>query len=165
MPIVGKILKAHGLKGELKTDCFLDSPHLFAEISEVKIKDKYFSVEKTRTSGNFVLLKLHGIDTIESASLFAGQEVIVDKDKMPLLQEGRYYIDDLVGCIVFADKIRLGKIKEILQYGAADVIVLTKEGKKILLPWVSDLFISVDTTAKLIFANKKRFDEVAVYED
>ena len=165
MLTVGKTLKVHGLKGELKTQSFLDSPDLFKKIKSVNIKGKTYTVEQARLSGEFVLLKLKSIDTVESAKLLCGSEILADKDQLPTLPEGRYYISDLIGCIVMADKIRVGKIKDVLQYGAADVIVMTKEGKTIMLPWVKDLFLDVDTEKKIIFADEKKVNEVAVYED
>ena len=163
--LVGKTLKTHGLKGELKTQCFLDSPNLFKKIPSVRINDKEYKVEQARTNGEFVLLKVKGVDTVEAAKVLCGMEVIADKDKMPSLPAGRYYIADLVGCIVMCGTERVGKIKDVLQYGSADVIVMTKEGKSIMLPWVEGVFVSVDTEKKLIYADKDKLKEVAVYED
>ncbi|MBO4538993.1 MAG: 16S rRNA processing protein RimM [Clostridia bacterium] len=163
--LVGKTLKTHGLKGELKTQSFLDSPALFKKISSVRINDKDYSVEQARTSGEFVLLKLKGIDTVDAAQVLCGADVIADKNKMPALPVGRYYIADLIGCIVMSGTERVGKIKDVLQYGSADVIVMTKEGKSIMLPWIEGVFVSVDTDKKLIYADKEKLKEVAVYED
>lgn len=165
MLVVGKTLKVHGLKGELKTQSFLDSPDLFKKIKSVFIKGKEYAVESTRLNGEFVLLKLKTIDTVDQAKLLCGLEITTEKTQLPSLPEGRYYISDLIGCIVIAEKNRIGRVKDVLQYGSADVIVLTKEGKTIMLPWVKDLFISIDTDTKIIIADKKKIDEVAVYED
>ena len=165
MLVVGKTIKVHGLKGELKTQSLLDSPDLFIKIKSVEIKNKSYNVEHVRVSGDFVFLKLQLIDTVDDAKLLCGHDVLVEKDQLPPLPKGRFYINDLIGCIVMADTTRIGKIKDVLQYGAADVLVLTKEGKTIMLPWVKDLFISVDTDKKLIFANAKKISEVAVYEN
>ena len=163
--LVGKTLKTHGLKGELKTQCFLDSPHLFKKISSVRLNNKEYTVEQARVGGDFVLLKLKNVDGVDAAKVLCGVDVFVDKNKMPALPAGRYYIADLVGCIVMAGTERVGKIKDVLQYGSADVIVMTKEGKSIMLPWVEGVFVSVDTEKKLIYADKDKLKEVAVYED
>ena len=165
MLVVGKTLKVHGLKGELKTQSFLDSPDLFNKIKSVVIKNKRYSVEKARQNGEFVLLKLASVDTVDAAKELCGLEVQAEKEQLPTLPDGRFYISDLIGCIVMAEKERVGKIKEVLQYGAADVLVLTKEGKTIMLPWVKNLFDSVDIDRKLKKKKKKTVDEVAVYED
>ena len=162
---VGKTLKVHGLKGELKTQSFLDSPDLFKKIRTVFIKNIAYSVEKTRRSGEFVLLKLKNVDTVDDAKKLCGLEVFADKSDLPELPEGRYYIAELIGCIVMSDTQRIGRIKDVLQYGSADVIVLTKEGKTIMLPWIKGLFTEIDVEKKLIFADKEKLAEVAVYED
>ena len=165
MLIVGKTLKVHGLKGELKTQCYLDSPDLFKKIPVVQLKNKEYAVEQARKSGDFVLLKLKGIDNVDDAKVLCNLEVSAEKEKMPPLPDGRYYIADLIGCIVMSGTERVGKIKEVLQYGSADVIVLTKEGKTIMLPWVKGVFVSIDTERKLVYADKDKLSEVAVYED
>ncbi len=162
---VGKLLKVHGLKGELKTQCFLDSPALFKKISVVFVKGTKYFVEQARVSGQFVLLKLKKIDTVDDAKNLCGEEVFAEKEDMPSLPEGRFYIADLIGCIVMSEGNRVGRVKDVLQYGSADVIVLTKEGNTVMLPWVSGLFTSVETDKKLIFADAKKLAEVAVYED
>lgn len=165
MLIVGKTLKVHGLKGELKTQCYLDSPDLFKKIPVVQLKNKEYAVEQARKSGDFVLLKLKGIDNVDDAKALCNLEVSAEKEKMPPLPDGRYYIADLIGCIVMSGTERVGKIKEVLQYGSADVIVLTKEGKTIMLPWIKGVFVSIDTERKLVYADKDKLSEVAVYED
>ncbi len=165
MLLIGKTIKVHGLKGELKTQCFLDSPDLFKKIRSIFVNNNTYSVEQSRVSGQFVLLKLKGIDTVDDAKKICGLDIYAEKDKMPKLPQGRYYIADLLGCIVMSSTVRVGKIKDVLQYGAADVIVLTKEGKEIMLPWIDGLFTSVDIEKKLIYVNEQKLNEVAVYED
>ncbi len=165
MLVVGKTLKVHGLKGELKTQCYLDSPDLFKKIPVVRLKNKDYDVEQARRSGEFVLLKLKGVDTVDDAKSLCNIEISAEKDKMPPLPDGRYYIADLIGCIVMSGTERVGKIKDVLQYGSADVVVLTKEGKTIMLPWVKGVFVSIDTERKLVYADKEKLNEVAVYED
>jgi ribosomal 30S subunit maturation factor RimM len=55
---------------------------------------------------------------------------------------------------------------DIFQNGSADVYsVKTKEGKTIMFPALDDLILKIDTINKIIELDKKRFSEVAVYED
>ncbi len=165
MLIIGKAIKTHGLKGECKLECFCDSPSTLKNLKSVYIRNTVYEVEKITVSGAFVYIKIKNIDTVEEAKKLIGLEFSAEKQALPPLPEGRYYIADLVGCSVYADAEKLGTVKDVLQYGAADVLVMKKEGKEILFPWTEDIFTEVDTEAKKIIVNKPRFDEVAVYED
>lgn len=165
MLTVGKTLKVHGLKGELKVQCFLDSPALFSKIEKISLLKQEYFIEKARVNGEFVLLKLKGVDDANKAQELCGAEIFAEKTELPPLPDGRFYIADLIGCVVQSNGERVGKIKDVLQYGSADVLVLTKEGKTIMLPWVKDLFATVSIDSKVIEADKKRLEEVAVYED
>ena len=162
---VGKILKTHGLKGELKVQSYLDSPYLFREITDVVVKDTAYKIKSARVAGEFIFVLFDGFDTIDSVTNFVGAEIFCEKNNLPPLSEGRYYIAELIGCDVFAGDERIGKMREMLQNGSADVFVVKKDGKSILFPWINGLVERIDTDKKTIILNRKVFGEVAVYED
>ena len=66
------------------------------------------------------------------------------------LEDGVYYIADLIGITVTKeDGEVLGKIKDVMQTGANDIYVVSREGKKdLLIPVLPDVVLSVDIAEK-----------------
>ena len=90
--------------------------------------------------------------------------VYADKDSV-ILDEGRYFIEDLLGClVVLSNGNKVGTVVDILQYGAADVYMCEGE-KNVSFPFLKDLVLAVDIQRQLITLDEKRFEEVCVYED
>ena len=77
---------------------------------------------------------------------------------MPTLTEGEYYWHDLIGLEVYnQDKVNLGKIKNIVETGANDVLVINKIGEnkiETLIPLVMGVYVKrVDLIDKTIFVD------------
>ncbi|MBO4787348.1 MAG: 16S rRNA processing protein RimM, partial [Lachnospiraceae bacterium] len=68
------------------------------------------------------------------------------------LEEGEYYVSDLIGCeVVEEDGKLLGTLIDVMTTGANDVyIVKTKAGKEVLLPVIPDCIKNVDIENKKI---------------
>ena len=64
---VGKILNTHGVRGELKTESWCDSPEDLCELETVYVGGKAYSVRNSRIHGPFVLLTLEGVRSIDDA--------------------------------------------------------------------------------------------------
>lgn len=81
----------------------------------------------------------------------------------PELEEGRYYIADLLGAAVVTESGELlGTVKDIAPL-SSEVYTLEKDGKQILFPAVKGVVKRVEIAEKRLIVDKKRFDEVAVY--
>ena len=163
---VGKILRPHGVKGEVKTESYLDSPDLLARTKTVFIGGTKYTVEFGRVSGGFCLLKLSGISDMNGAESLRNLELSAEKSDLPPLSVGRFYISDLLGCKVFVSDTYIGKLTDILQNGAKDVYTVENEsGKTVYFPLADGVITDINIAEKRITADRNRFDEVAVYED
>ncbi|HKL74121.1 MAG TPA: ribosome maturation factor RimM [Clostridia bacterium] len=165
MLLVAKGIKAHGIRGDIKINCLMDTPVSFNKLKEVIVKDTTYKVEKVRQSGAFLLLKLEGVETLEQAEQFRGADIFCEREKMPVLQEGVYYIDDLIGSQIMLEKKEIGILAEILQYGSADIYVINTSNGSIMFPFVNNVIEKMDTEAHIIYLDKDEFEKVAVYED
>ena len=76
------------------------------------------------------------------------------------LEENEFYIADLVGSEVFVETSKIGILKQVLQYGSADIFVLDSNGKEIMMPFVNGLVNSFDSEKKVIILNKDKYSEV-----
>lgn len=162
---IGKILKAQGIKGEVKLVCYLDNSAMLKNVKQLYIGTKTYTVEKIRFDGEFCYILLHGIKDRNTAESLRNWTVYADKDCVAL-QADRFFINDLIDCKAALDNGEIiGVVRDILQYGAADVFVCDNKGRTVLFPYLKDVVLSVNVESKLITLNAKRFAEVAVYED
>lgn len=99
-----------------------------------------------------VMLKLAGIDTVEEAEKYRNLYIKILRDQEEELEEGSYYVVDILGCKVNTDANQeLGKIVDVFQTGSNDVYVVKDEqGKQILLPAIKQVIKNVDIKNKII---------------
>ena len=111
-----------------------------------------FKIEQVRYVKNMVMLKLAGIDTVEEAEKYRNLYIKILRDQEEELEEGSYYVVDILGCKVNTDANQeLGKIVDVFQTGSNDVYVVKDEqGKQILLPAIKQVIKNVDIKNKII---------------
>ena len=142
--------KVNGIKGEIKVTLFTNDITRFDDLEEVYVKSKkeskLYKVEGVRYHKNMVLIKLEGINTPEQADLLKNAYLEVDREHAVPLEEGTYYIVDLIGLEVYTEEGKLlGKVEDIYNTGANDIYVIKDElGKQVLLPGIKDVIKNVD---------------------
>ena len=97
----GEIVNTHGIRGEVKLLPWADAPEFILEFDELYIDGRAYAIESARVQKTCVLLKLEGVDTVEEAIKLRGKVVSVDRTDIEL-EEGSYFIADLIGLPVFA---------------------------------------------------------------
>lgn len=153
---IGQIVNTSGLKGILKIKPFTDDIKKFSNLKTIYIKTKSglteFKIEQVRYVKNMVMLKLAGIDTVEEAEKYRNLYIKILRDQEEELEEGSYYVVDILGCKVNTDANKeLGKIVDVFQTGSNDVYVVKDEqGKQILLPAIKEVIKNVDVKNKII---------------
>ena len=153
---IGQIVNTSGLKGEIKIKPFTDDIKKFNNLKtiyvSIKKELKEFEIEKVRFSKNMVFLKLKGIDTIEEAENYRNLYLKIKRDKDEKLEEGIYYVVDLIGCTVYTDDDqKLGIVDDVFSTGSNDVYVVKDElGKQVLLPAIKEVIKNVDIKNKAI---------------
>ncbi|MEE0510594.1 MAG: ribosome maturation factor RimM [Peptococcaceae bacterium] len=151
---IGKILNAHGVRGELKIEPLTDNPDRYYLLKQVYVEDrkkKYvlYDIESVRFHKGNVLVKLAGIDDMDAAKALKNQHLAINKcDRMPL-EEGAYYIDDLIGLSVFENDEQIGTLKDVLQPGANDVYVLESDiYPDLYIPAIKSVILKINLDAK-----------------
>ena len=159
------MLKAQGIKGEVKIACYLDDASMLKGAKQLYIGSNTYTVEKFRPDGAFCYVTLGGVADRNAAEALRNWSVFADKESVAVPQN-RYFIADLVDCNVLLDNGQVvGVVKDVLQYGAADVFVCFDGEKEVSFPFLNDLVKDVNIECKKIVLNSTRFGEVAVYED
>ena len=150
----GKIVGTHGIKGMVRVQPWSDSGEFLTRFDHFFLDDKgekSLKAESVQPHGNVVLMRLCGVDSIESAEALRGKILYIDRDEVDL-PEGRYFIDDLIGCAVYdADSSEeLGTLADVSATGANDVWHIQKEGREYLVPAVDEVIVSVNINEKKI---------------
>ena len=153
---IGQIVNTYGIKGYLKIVPYTDDIIRFEKLEsiyiEVKKELKDFIIEDVKYSKNLVLLKLKGIDDINSAEIYKNCYIKIPRSQAVKLPENSYFIVDLIGLNVYTDNDEeLGNIIDVFSTGANDIYVVKNElGKQVLLPAISDVIKKVDIDKKEI---------------
>ena len=151
---IGAVTKTHGVRGEVKVFPMTDDVNRFRKLSEIIVRKKSgaeetLEVESARFFKNMVLLKLHGIDTVEKAEEYRGSALFVTRENAVPLSENEYYIADLIDLAVLTDNGEaLGTLTDVLSTGANDVYEVTSDtGKQYLIPAIRDCILDVNIEA------------------
>lgn len=147
----GKIVNTHGVKGEVKLEPWCDGPEFMLDIKRLFIDEKPVRVQRARVQGHMVILKLEGIDDINSAMTLKNKTVFLDRCDVRL-EEGSWFIQDALGLPVFSpDGDELGILKDILEYPAGRIYVVSGAVEH-LIPEKGGFIKQVDIAGKRIVA-------------
>jgi 16S rRNA processing protein RimM len=152
--VIGKVVGAHGIRGELKVLVLSDDPHRYERLQRAFVgrdaeTPQPWSIRGTRLHKGYVLLKLEGCETRADAETFRGCLVQVPLDEAMPLQEGAYYEHQIIGLAVWtASGEWLGDVDEIIFTGANEVYVAHGAGRReILIPAIESVVLKVDLEA------------------
>lgn len=160
--VIGEVLKPQGIRGEVKIKPLLDDVSGFRSVKNVQIGGTEYKVLSARADAQAAYLALSGVADRNAAELLRGKEILADRAELPALEEGRYYIVDVIGCEVVTETgKRLGEIADILP-AHTDVYVLRNGEKESLFPAAEGVIEHVDVENKRIVVNEKRIGEVLV---
>lgn len=153
---VGVVTSAHGINGEVNVYPTTFDKDRFKSLKRVYIgkgsKVRPFTISSVNYFKNMVILGFAEVGDRNSSESLKGMDILIDRKDAAVLEKDEYFICDLLGFDVEADDgLKLGELKDILQTGANDVyVVLTAEGKEILIPSIRECILNTDTEAKKI---------------
>ncbi len=147
---VGVIANTHGIRGEVKVFPTTDEKERFKDLKKVILdmgkEQKVLEIQSVRFFKNLVILKFKGIDNINDIEMYKGKDLLVTREDAVPLEEGEYFIADLLDLDVYSDEDeKIGVLYDVMQTGANDVyVVKTEEGKEILLPAIDECILDID---------------------
>lgn len=156
---IGQIVNTFGIKGMVKVKPFTDDIKRFDNLEKVYIKknntEKEYIIKQVKYQKDIVLIKFKYIDKIEDAEILKNSYILIDRKNEPKLEEGTYYIVDLLGLDVYTDDGKLlGEIDDIFNTGSNDIyVVKDKLGKQILLPAISEVIKDINIDNKKIIVH------------
>ena len=136
----GEIVTTHGVRGEMKVLCWLDSPDDLCDFSRCRINEREYRVESCRVQKTCNLLKVKGIDTMEAAQSMRGRIVQLYRED---ISNDVIFASELIGMEVFCGDAFLGVIEDVLDYPGNQVYVVRGE-HEYLIPAVKAFVHSTD---------------------
>ncbi len=161
---IGEVLKPQGIRGELKVKTFTDTPDIVKQFGTVYVDDTPYKILSFRVGvDGAAYIGLRGVPDRNAAELLRGKKLEGAREDAPALEEGRYYIVDIIGLTCVSEEgEELGVVTNVVNL-SADVYTIEKAGKSILFPAVKGVIAKVDLDAKKLVVKKSVFDEIAVY--
>lgn len=149
---VGHIVGVHGLRGEVKVEMYTDFPERFAPGAVLLVGEDLAeeTIEQVREHKTHLLIKFAGVDNRTAAEDLRNLWIFVDEADAALLEEGTYWIHDIIGLEVVTDQGKpIGRVTDVLATGSNDVYVVAPQddfnhGSEILLPALDDVILAVD---------------------
>ena len=145
---IGRIIKPHGVNGEVRVAPMTDRPERFGWLEAIYIGERNprrVGVVGFRRHGEFVLLKLDGYPTRTEAELLRNELLQVPEDEAIPLEEGEYFLHQLLGLEAVTESGRnLGRLTDVLETGANNVFVITGPQGELLVPDIPDVVREVD---------------------
>ena len=148
---VGVISSTHGIRGEVKVYPTTDDVNRFKVLKEAYI-DMGRELVPVKVTGckffkNMVILKFKDIDNINDVEKYKSHDLLVTREHAVPLEEGEYFIVDLVGLKVITDEDEeFGELIDVMETGANDVYIVKQysTGKEVLLPVIDQCVLDVN---------------------
>jgi 16S rRNA processing protein RimM len=158
---IGRIVKAFGVHGDVVVKSMTDDPERFTETHRVFL-GRYgdaiagtgsvveeTTIESVQIDGRGVRLHLASVPDRTAAEKSVGLLVMIPNEERLPLEDGRYYVDDLIGLsVVSPTGERLGTLADVMRYPAHDVYVIHDNGTDFMVPAVKEFIKAVDMTAR-----------------
>jgi 16S rRNA processing protein RimM len=157
---VGRVVKAHGVTGEVIVEVRTDDPEIrFAPGAALRAKgrpdddERDYVIEAVRVHGARLLVRLEGVADRDAADALRGRLFVIDSEDLPPIDEpDTYYDHQLEGLRVRTTAGRdIGTVTEVLHTAAGELLAVNRdEAGELLVPFVSAIVISVSLDSRTV---------------
>jgi 16S rRNA processing protein RimM len=149
--LIGRIVGAHGIKGEVKLQSFAAEPEAIARYGALRTeRNETIEIEKLRSQKQGFVAVLKGVRDRNRAEALSGSELFIERSRLPAAAENETYIHDLVGlAVVTRDGSAFGRIVDVANFGAGDLLDVERPGTTatVLIPFTAEFVPDVDVAA------------------
>ncbi|MCY4527531.1 MAG: ribosome maturation factor RimM [Chloroflexi bacterium] len=143
--VVGEIIGAWGLRGDVKVQTHSDYPDRFIPGSSVYLGNERCVIVRVHKHKVGFVVGFDGVSDRTAAELLRGKTLTVPSSELPGLDDGTFFYFDIIDMAVHTSNgDELGRIEEIISAGGNDVYVVRGTGKEILIPAARDYVVEVD---------------------
>ena len=153
--LVGVIVGAHGIKGEVKLKSFTSEPMSIGRYGPLQSSlGQQFEITKLKAAKDDFIASLENVNDRNEAETLKGVELFVSREKLPKLKIHEAYAHDLMGLdVILENGSTLGRLVGMPNYGAGDLLEVAVEGntETVLIPFTNVFVPQEDfTSGKII---------------
>ena len=139
--LVGLIVGAHGIKGEVRLKSFTSDPLSIGRYGPLQSSSgQQFEITKLKAAKDDFIASLKNVNDRNEAEALKGVELFVAREKLPKLKTHEAYAHDLMGLdVVMENGTPLGKLVAMPNYGAGDLLEVALYGNNetVLIPFTN----------------------------
>jgi 16S rRNA processing protein RimM len=151
---VGRITRAHGVKGEVAVLPLSQVPSRFEPGSRLFLdegRERAVTVAASRAHQQRLLVSFREVPDRTAAEALNGTYLFVPVEEVPAPPEGEFWAHELIGCSVWTESGRaLGEVREVVHGPANDWWVAAGDGGETMIPALRDVVRSVDVAQRHI---------------
>jgi 16S rRNA processing protein RimM len=157
--VVGRVVRAHGVTGELVVEIRTDDPDTrFAPGTTLRAKpsrggpERDYVVDSAREHSGRLLVRLDGVADRSAADSLRGTLFLVDSADLPPIEEpDEFYDHQLEGLqVVTTTGTPVGSVAEVLHTAAGELLSVRSEAGEVLVPFVSAIVTAVSLADQTI---------------
>ena len=151
--VVGRVIRPHGLAGEVVVEVESDVEERFAPGSTLIIGARGRSIEVigARPFGDRLLVRFAGLDDRGAVEGLRGLELSVPRQDVPAAPAGSFYRFELLDCECRdAREGELGRVVGIHEDGGGLLLEVAGPERRVLVPFVDAFVVRVDVAARRI---------------
>ena len=148
---VGKVLDAHGIRGDIYCIVFSGDASWVGDIKTLRLGSEVFKIKKIKEFKKGFIASLEGFDDRNRAESYKGRAVLVDSELFVSADGETLFLNEILGFTVEDQSLgAIGVIDSFSSNGLQDLLVIRKEQKTYEIPFVKEFVIGMDFTKKHI---------------
>ena len=156
--LVGLVAAPFGVRGLLKVKAFTDRPdHIARHARTIYLKiedqlDPYLLAQLYEHKPGILIMALRGVQDRDQADALRGAELYVQSSDAAPLEEGEYFLHQLVGLnVTTVAGEQVGTVREVLSSGAGETLLITRPGQSdAMVPMVRAFIAHLDLEARQV---------------
>jgi 16S rRNA processing protein RimM len=171
---LARILRPHGLRGEVAAEILTDFPERLPKLREVwlsfpassgptharprtappgvpqRVRVRRCWISSSR--GGQAIFHFEGVDTVDAAEALREVEIQIPIEERPQLSAGNYYVSDLIGCEVWeaGASTALGLVRDVEFPGGVPLLAIETAEGEVLVPLAAEFCVQINVKAKRI---------------
>lgn len=159
--LVGKVIKPHGVRGEVLVKSFTDLPEIRFQPNEkfsttLSHLPTVTLIQARRVTTDKYVCSFEEITNRNQAEQWGKFSLLInrEKSKSKATEKDNFFVNDLIGLqVINTERELLGTVEEIVASPAHDIITVVKGHKKFPIPFVKALVLEVDLVAGKILVD------------
>jgi 16S rRNA processing protein RimM len=157
----GQLIKAHGFKGEIQVELYLEDPEVLENMESVfvEINQKLvpFFIEEIRIADKRAIIKFEDVDSEEDVKSILRRYIFIpaaEEEGEDDEREGDLSYSALIGFkVVDARSGELGMIEDYIEKAGQDLLVMKYHEKQIYIPIDLSIILKIQPKKKVVQVN------------